>query len=49
MTQHHPDLPAEQEFIDFAVVPDVSRAIDSDRIDENRSDWIDEWTAIVLG
>lgn len=38
-----------QEFIDFAVVPDVSRSIDLDRLDTNRSDWIDTWTTLVLG
>jgi len=38
-----------QEFIDFAVVPETPRAIDPDIIDMNRSEWIDEWTSIVLG
>jgi len=37
------------EFIDFAVVPETPRAIDPDIIDMNRSEWIDEWTSIVLG
>jgi thiamine transport system substrate-binding protein len=45
----NPTVALPQEFIDFAVVPDAPRAIASDRIDENRSEWIDEWTAIVLG
>ncbi len=40
------DLP--QEFIDFAVVPESSRSIDANRIDANRSDWIDAWTTLVL-
>lgn len=38
-----------QEFDDFAVVPDTSRTIDPELIDENRSDWIDEWSTLVLG
>jgi thiamine transport system substrate-binding protein len=41
------DLP--QEFIDFAVVPESSRSIEPERIDANRSDWIDAWTSVVLG
>ncbi len=41
------DLP--QEFIDFAVVPESSRAIDPAVIDAERSRWIDEWTELVLG
>jgi thiamine transport system substrate-binding protein len=45
----NPTVALPQEFIDFAVVPDTPRAIDSDRIDANRSEWIDEWTSIVLG
>jgi thiamine transport system substrate-binding protein len=40
------DLP--QEFIDFAVVPSVSRTLEPALIDANRTDWIDEWTSIVL-
>ena len=38
-----------QEFIDFAVVPEPSRAIDPAVIDAERSRWIDEWTELVLG
>jgi thiamine transport system substrate-binding protein len=38
-----------QEFEDFAVVPETSRTLDPDLIDENRSDWIDEWSTLVLG
>jgi thiamine transport system substrate-binding protein len=38
-----------QEFLDFAVVPDVSRALDPAVIDAERSTWIDEWTELVLG
>ena len=44
----NPAVALPQEFVDFAVVPDAPRAMDSDRIDANRSDWIDEWTSIVL-
>ena len=38
-----------QEFDDFAVVPDISRTLDPGLIDENRSDWIDQWSTLVLG
>ena len=38
-----------QEFDDFAVVPETSRTLDPNLIDENRSDWIDEWSTLVLG
>jgi thiamine transport system substrate-binding protein len=38
-----------QEFVDFAVVPAASRAIDPAVIDAERSTWIDEWTELVLG
>ncbi len=45
----NPAVALPQEFVDFAVVPDAPREIDSDRIDARRSEWIDEWTSIVLG
>ncbi len=38
-----------QEFVDHAVVPDVSRSLDPAVIDANRATWIDEWTELVLG
>lgn len=38
-----------QEFVDFAVVPEVSRSLDPVVIDANRAAWIDEWTELVLG
>ena len=38
-----------QEFVDFAVVPEVSRSLDPAVIDAERSTWIDEWTELVLG
>ncbi len=38
-----------QEFVDFAVVPETSRALDPVLIDAERSTWIDEWTELVLG
>ena len=38
-----------QEFIDFAVVPESSRSVRPERIDANRSNWIDTWTSLVLG
>jgi len=36
-------------FVDFAVIPDTSRALDPDEIEANRAKWIDEWTGLVLG
>lgn len=45
----NPSVPLPQEFVDFAVVPDAPRSLDSELIDANRSAWIDEWTSIVLG
>lgn len=38
-----------QEFVDFAVVPERSRTLDPAVVDANRSDWIDDWTTLVLG
>jgi thiamine transport system substrate-binding protein len=38
-----------QEFLDFAVVPEVSRSLDPVLVDTERSTWIDEWTELVLG
>ena len=38
-----------QEFIDFAIVPESSRSIEPDRIEANRTEWIDTWTNLVLG
>jgi thiamine transport system substrate-binding protein len=38
-----------QAFTDFAVIPETSRALDPNDIEANRSDWIDEWTDLVLG
>jgi thiamine transport system substrate-binding protein len=38
-----------QEFLDFAVVPEVSRTLDPSVIDAERSTLIDEWTELVLG
>jgi thiamine transport system substrate-binding protein len=38
-----------QEFLDFAVVPVEPRTLDPAQIESNRSEWIDEWTELVLG
>lgn len=40
-------LPAA--FVDFAIVPETPRSVEPDRIDANRSEWIDTWTDVVLG
>ncbi|MEP6296995.1 MAG: thiamine ABC transporter substrate-binding protein, partial [Ilumatobacter sp.] len=36
-------------FADFAVIPDESRSLDTEDVDANREDWIDEWTDLVIG
>lgn len=36
-------------FTDFAVIPDTSRTVEPAAIEANRSDWIDQWTDLVLG
>ena len=41
------DLPTE--FLEFAIIPEASRSLDSALIDEHRETWIDEWTGVVLG
>ncbi len=46
-TNQSVELP--EEFVDFAVVPEVSRTLDPGVIDAERSTWIDEWTDLVLG
>jgi thiamine transport system substrate-binding protein len=37
-----------QVFLDHAVVPDNPLFVDSTTVDENRAEWIDEWTELVL-
>ena len=46
-TNRSVELPPE--FVDVAVVPETSRALDPELIDAERSAWIDEWTELVLG
>jgi thiamine transport system substrate-binding protein len=46
-TNSQVELPPE--FVEFAVVPDVSRSIEPGEIETNRSSWIDEWTTLMLG
>ena len=41
------ELPVE--FLEVAVIPEVSRSLDPAVIDANRSTLIDEWTELVLG
>lgn len=38
-----------QEFIDFAVVPESPHTIAAAEIESNRSNWIDEWTELMIG
>ena len=43
------DVELDPAFADYAVIPDQSRTADPELIDANRSDWIDEWTDLVIG
>ncbi len=43
------DVELDPAFADFAVIPDESRSLESDVVDANREDWIDEWTDLVIG
>ena len=36
-------------FVEYAVIPDESRTVDPAVVEENRSEWIDEWTDLVVG
>jgi thiamine transport system substrate-binding protein len=36
-------------FVEYAVIPDSSRSIDPATVAQNREDWIDEWTDLVIG
>lgn len=36
-------------FNDYAVIPETSRSVAPADVDANRSDWLDEWTDLVLG
>jgi thiamine transport system substrate-binding protein len=39
----------DDAFDDFAVIPDNSRRLDPAAVDANRSEWIDQWTDLVIG
>ncbi len=43
------DVELDPAFADFAVVPDESRSLESDVVEANREDWIDQWTDLVIG
>ena len=43
------DVELPPEFVEHAVLPDEPLTVDPDDIDANRADWIDQWTATVLG
>ncbi len=43
------DTELDPAFVEFAVIPETSRSLDPADIEANRSAWIDEWTALVLG
>lgn len=44
----NPDAEIPELYSRYAVVPESSLSIDPDVIEENRQDWLDEWTTIVL-
>lgn len=45
----NPSVELDPVFVDNAVIPETSRSLDPAAIAENRADWIDEWTDLVLG
>lgn len=42
------DTPLPPEFVEYSVVPDDPATVAPEAIEENRQDWIDRWTEIVL-
>jgi thiamine transport system substrate-binding protein len=43
------DVELADEFVRYATIPDSPLRLDPASIEENRSDWIDRWTAIATG
>ena len=43
-----PDAALPAEFERFAVVPEAPLLLSPEEVEENREEWIDEWTRIVL-
>ncbi len=43
------DVELPPEFVEYAVIPEQPRTVDPDDIDAHRAEWIDQWTAAVLG
>ncbi len=43
------DVVLDDTFEEFAVIPESSRSLAPDVIQENREAWIDEWTDLVIG
>lgn len=43
------DVELPDVFVEHAVVPASTLAVDPDEIDAQRADWTDEWTSIVMG
>ncbi len=43
------DVELDQAFQDFAVIPEDSRELDPAAVNDNREDWIDAWTDLVIG
>jgi thiamine transport system substrate-binding protein len=43
------DVSLPVEFVEFAVIPETSRSLDPTDIEANRSEWVDQWTNLVIG
>ncbi len=45
----NPNVELDPAFVDYAVIPETSRSVDPAEIDDNRAEWIDTWTDLVIG
>lgn len=43
-----PDAALPELFTQFAVIPEEPQSLPPEQIEQNREDWIDEWTQVVL-
>jgi thiamine transport system substrate-binding protein len=42
------DAALPELFTQFAVIPEEPQSLPPEQIEQNREDWIDEWTQVVL-